>query len=186
MDVLPTRCRLARVLEVVDHICLLCNGGPESTFHIFVECDVVNRVWFQSEWGLRIQEVGSDDIIDWVQFAMGDERLVMLMGERAWEFSIFAATVMDKVWALRNRLRLGRGIVDLARLCISVEIAATTQRRLFKQDTKACRKTSKEGMGNVMLQGQFKVSVDVAFKDEVAAVGWVEKDNEGAVTDAKQ
>ena len=43
-DVLPTRCRLARVLAVADHTCLLCNGGPESIFHIFVECDVVNRV----------------------------------------------------------------------------------------------------------------------------------------------
>ena len=82
-DVLPTRCRLARVLEVADHTCLMCNEGPESTFHIFVECDVVNRVWFQSEWGLRIQEVGSEDIIDWVQFAVGDARLVRLMGERA-------------------------------------------------------------------------------------------------------
>ena len=65
---------------------------------------------------------------------------------------------MDKVWALRNRLRLGGGTVDLACLCISVEITAATQRRLFKEDTKACRTTSTEGMGNVMIQGQFKAS----------------------------
>jgi len=91
---------------------------------------------------------------------------------------------MDKVWALKNRLRLGGGTVDLARLCISAEAVAATQQRLFKEDTKACRTTNTAGIGNVLLQGQFKVNVDAAFKDGVAAVGWVEKDWEGVVTDA--
>ena len=78
---------------------------------------------------------------------------------------------MDKVWALCNRLRFREGKVDLARLCVSVEIAAATQRRLFKEDTNAHQKTRTEGMGHVTLKGQYKVNVDTAFKDGMAAVG---------------
>ena len=125
-DVLPTRCQLARVLRIAGRTCLLCNGGQESTFQFFIDCKVVNRVWFQSKWGLRMRELGCMDTTNWILFAMGDERLTGLMGERALEFIVFTATVMDKVWALRNRIRLRRGRVDLARLCISVETATAT------------------------------------------------------------
>ena len=39
---------------------------------------------------------------DWINFAMGDEWLRRLMGYKMVDFSIFAALLMDKVWALQT------------------------------------------------------------------------------------
>ena len=48
------------------------------------------------------------------------------------EFTVFAVAVMYKVWALRNRIRLREGEVNLAWLCVSMEATVTTQRKLLK------------------------------------------------------
>ena len=37
------------------------------------------------------------DVIDWVDFVIGDERLGRLVGDRAVEFSDYVACVMDRI-----------------------------------------------------------------------------------------
>jgi len=66
VDVMPTTARLARVFEVGDQTCFLCSGGRESTYRIFVDCKVINGIWFQSQWGLRVKELGCVDTLEWI------------------------------------------------------------------------------------------------------------------------
>jgi len=46
-NLLSTKYKLAKVFRIKDHTCFLCQQAQETTDHLFVQCDVVNIIWFQ-------------------------------------------------------------------------------------------------------------------------------------------
>jgi len=107
------------------------------------------------------------DVQDLINFSMGDEHLIRLMGDRAEDFSIVASSVMDKVWTLCNRLSVSGGEVDLARQCINAEVEAVAQMKIFMDDRGHVRSKEMDEARTVLRKGCYKINVDAAYKEGV-------------------
>ena len=85
-----------------DSSCLLCNGGGQSSFHMFMECDLVNHVWFRSCWGLCIGDLGLMNLHNWVTFMLGDACSAELIGDRLVDVSmiydVFLCLYLPSFW----------------------------------------------------------------------------------------
>lgn len=68
LDALPTREKLAKLFPIEDLMCPLCNRHPESAEHLFLHCDVAQRIWFSSAWNLRTSPEHSPTMADWFRF----------------------------------------------------------------------------------------------------------------------
>ena len=54
---LPTKACLARFCDLDDVICPLCKDAEESSLHHFISCLFTRAVWFNSQWGLRLENL---------------------------------------------------------------------------------------------------------------------------------
>ena len=171
-NLLPTKERLQRVFQVGDGQCLLCTTEHESSFHLFVGCDIVQKLFFQSKWSLRVQKLGVVDVRDWISLIVGDGRLEGMVGERARDFTLFAVCAMDCIWAPRNKVRLSKGVVDIDKLTRSISREANLQKRLF-DDSKVQTLVEERPM-QPPPTGTFKIKIDTTVKVGVMVVAWVE------------
>ncbi|KAF3973883.1 hypothetical protein CMV_002734 [Castanea mollissima] len=54
---LPTKACLARFCDLDDVICPLCKDDEESSLHLFISCPFARAVRFNSQWGLRLENL---------------------------------------------------------------------------------------------------------------------------------
>ena len=54
---LPTKACLARFCDLDDVICPICKDAEESSLHHFISCLFTRAVWFNSQWGLRLENL---------------------------------------------------------------------------------------------------------------------------------
>ncbi|KAM6545081.1 hypothetical protein CsatB_025817 [Cannabis sativa] len=90
-DVLLSKQRLG----LVDNTCSLCHVASESALHLFGSCSVVRAAWFQSRWGIRLEDFQWETIMDFGEWwsQVSDEDL-----------QLFAACLCETVWHWRNKV----------------------------------------------------------------------------------
>lgn len=54
---LPTKACLARLCDLDDILFPLCKDYKESSFHLFISCPFMRFVWFNSQWGLKLENL---------------------------------------------------------------------------------------------------------------------------------
>uniref|UniRef100_A0A803QAN7 Reverse transcriptase domain-containing protein n=1 Tax=Cannabis sativa TaxID=3483 RepID=A0A803QAN7_CANSA len=90
-DVLPTKSRIGRLEEG----CVLCNNADETVLHLFGACSAIKAVLFHSSWGIRIDDLHWNSIMDfglWWTY-VNDESL-----------QLFVACTCASIWKWRNNV----------------------------------------------------------------------------------
>ncbi|XP_074298373.1 uncharacterized protein LOC141629241 [Silene latifolia] len=103
-DTLPVGIEFFRRKLDMDISCGMCgasNQNLEIVEHLFRDCEYTRRIWAGSELGIRVENVGSlsvtDWIIDWIKLLSrkegGERRVIMFV------------VVLWGLWNLRNRVK---------------------------------------------------------------------------------
>uniref|UniRef100_A0A803Q031 Reverse transcriptase n=1 Tax=Cannabis sativa TaxID=3483 RepID=A0A803Q031_CANSA len=90
-DVLPTKMRIG----IRDEACVLCHNADESALHLFGGCSVIKAVLFHSKWGIRVDDLHWNTIMDFGLWwtTVKDESL-----------QLFVACACDSIWKWRNNV----------------------------------------------------------------------------------
>ncbi|XP_074310655.1 uncharacterized protein LOC141646657 [Silene latifolia] len=185
----------------MDVFCGMCGVSSrilETVEHLFQDCESARRIWAGSELGIRVDNVGSlsitDWIIDWIKLLSGKEG-----GERR---VIMLVAVLWGLWSLRNRnnfegLELNwRSIVDFFYVNIREKVRVLNEqveggklRAVMKGSPEermdTVRWRIKEGYPLYLIGRQdrcavIRVKVDASWdKTYMAAFGWVAFDSTG-------
>ncbi|KAK7273919.1 hypothetical protein RIF29_14986 [Crotalaria pallida] len=92
-EILPVKANLFRIGIQTDAICPFCGEDEETINHVFLQCSEVDKVWFGSPLGLRIERVKSQDLITW----LGN---TIKFGDKDSNGLIF--TIIYALWSRRN------------------------------------------------------------------------------------
>ncbi|KAK7275182.1 hypothetical protein RIF29_16291 [Crotalaria pallida] len=65
-EILPIKANLFKRGIQTDAICPFCGEDEDTINHVFLHCSEVDKVWFGSPLGLRIERVKSQDLITWL------------------------------------------------------------------------------------------------------------------------
>uniref|UniRef100_A0A803PB82 Reverse transcriptase domain-containing protein n=1 Tax=Cannabis sativa TaxID=3483 RepID=A0A803PB82_CANSA len=93
-DCVPTFGRL-RFLNIQDRTCVFCKEETEDLMHIITRCNITRGLWFQSRWGLRIDQMGWNTIFAFISWWADIEDH---------ELKVFAACLLDVLWFWRNKI----------------------------------------------------------------------------------
>uniref|UniRef100_A0A803P438 CCHC-type domain-containing protein n=1 Tax=Cannabis sativa TaxID=3483 RepID=A0A803P438_CANSA len=93
-DCVPTFGRL-RFLNIQDRTCVFCKEETEDLMHIITRCNIMRGLWFQSRWGLRIDQMGWNTIFAFINWWADIEDH---------ELKVFAACLLDVLWFWRNKI----------------------------------------------------------------------------------
>ncbi|XP_060968612.1 uncharacterized protein LOC115704452 [Cannabis sativa] len=108
-DILPSKLRLG----LVDKSCPFCHEETESVLHLFCFCSVARAVWFQSAWGIRVDDLHWEEISHfgcwWAQAK--DERLLL-----------FSACLCEMIWKWRNKIIFQGCSFSLAKLISDINL----------------------------------------------------------------
>uniref|UniRef100_A0A803PRV9 Reverse transcriptase domain-containing protein n=1 Tax=Cannabis sativa TaxID=3483 RepID=A0A803PRV9_CANSA len=90
-DVLPTKMRIG----ILEEDCVLCHNANESVLHLFGVCSAFKAVLFHSKWGIRIDDLHWNTIMDFGLWwtTVKDESL-----------KLFVACACDSIWKWRNNV----------------------------------------------------------------------------------
>ena len=67
-NLLPSKEIISRFNESMDLSCHLCSSAVETTLHLFTVCPFSKSLWYQSEWGLRMEVLNFDSPSKFVNF----------------------------------------------------------------------------------------------------------------------
>lgn len=133
-DVLPTKLKVANQISdsemsVDDISCVLCGEHPESFHQILLVYPFSWSIWSEPSWQLNIMVFGDGWVADWVQKILHPHQLIGIPLEDQHLFQIFAANVMDLLWATRNQL------VHRGKRCDVKELAHCVRRLSWEHKT---------------------------------------------------
>ncbi|XP_030974728.1 uncharacterized protein LOC115994650 [Quercus lobata] len=112
-NVLPSKEVISRFNENIDSCCSLCGLTTESSLHLFTICAIAKAVWFQSQWGLRMEEIGFESTSDFIGFLISPPFVDNLNPCQREEFLLFGAILCDVIWKLRNSFIFDSAVPNL-------------------------------------------------------------------------
>ncbi|XP_075640489.1 uncharacterized protein LOC142612257 [Castanea sativa] len=102
-NLLPSKEIISRFNESMDLRCPLCNSAMETTLHIFTVCPFAKSLWFQSQWGLKMDVLNFDSPSEFVKFLLSPTFASNFSPSHREEFLLFGAILCDVIWKQRNR-----------------------------------------------------------------------------------
>ncbi|POO03379.1 hypothetical protein TorRG33x02_005840 [Trema orientale] len=95
-------------------MCPLCNRHPESAEHLFLHCDVAQRIWFSSAWNLRPSSEHSPTMADWFRFIWD------LNATPCSEVLVFSSVTLEAIWKTRNEAVHNNSSPSIHRLILTI------------------------------------------------------------------
>ncbi|XP_058749287.1 uncharacterized protein LOC131622279 [Vicia villosa] len=92
-NILPTRTNLQRKGISLDCVCPLCGLEPESTNHLFLQCNFSKAVHFSSPLGVRVPP--DMDVLEWLKICLDSTDTLC---------SQMLCSLLWKIWEARNLL----------------------------------------------------------------------------------
>ncbi|XP_075663049.1 uncharacterized protein LOC142632554 [Castanea sativa] len=102
-NLLPSKEIISRFNESMDLRCPLCSSAVEITLHLFTVCPFSKSLWFQSQWGLRMDVLNFDSPLEFVKFLLSPTFASNLLPSHREDFLLFGAILCDVIWKQRNR-----------------------------------------------------------------------------------
>uniref|UniRef100_A0A803QKZ2 Reverse transcriptase domain-containing protein n=1 Tax=Cannabis sativa TaxID=3483 RepID=A0A803QKZ2_CANSA len=92
-DCLPTSGKMY-FLNNPDRHCLLCNSETEDAFHLIAKCNVTRGLWFKSKWGLRLDSMGWNNVMDFGKWwtNLSDHELLLIYTDCLKRFVEFSSS----------------------------------------------------------------------------------------------
>lgn len=129
MDCLPTRARLGRLFYVVDWYCLPCGGEEGDAVHLFKECLIARSIWFSSRWALKVDNIQSADIRDFISWLLSKSE------EPGFEdFLLFVGCTLDCIWRWRIELLFSGGRCDVSTMISQIHEVFAESSQCFQQE----------------------------------------------------
>ena len=86
---LPTKDCLARFYNLDDILCPLCKDAEESSLHLFISCPFTRAVWFNSQWGLRLENLNLNSPSHLIGVFHNPSTEANIVGVKRGEFLLF-------------------------------------------------------------------------------------------------
>ncbi|XP_075640398.1 uncharacterized protein LOC142612167 [Castanea sativa] len=176
---LPTEDQRLRYDANADTSCHLCNTGQESTIHLFINCPLARALWFNSQWGIRIDNWGIR--IDNVELSTPAQFNHFLLNppfqETREDLLLFGALLCDLIWRLRNEALFEGRVASYEDLRVKII-------RLFAKHRKARPSPQIRGSRVPAKQlkprnGSLKINVDAAAGAHHSVVAVIARDWRG-------
>lgn len=107
-NILPTKDVLNKRWSLLDDACCLCGDFEETTIHLFKECMVTRAVAYGGRWGLKIDQIYCNNLIDLVSWSLS-------VRHTGWEKEVLPIVVVSflyTIWRFMNeRLFEGKKLV---------------------------------------------------------------------------
>jgi len=102
-NVLPSKEVISKFNGNIDRCCPLCSSTNESSLHLFTVCTIAKAIWFQSQWGLRMEAIVFESTSDFIYFLISPPFVDNLNPSLREDFLLFGVILCDVIWKLRNR-----------------------------------------------------------------------------------
>ncbi|KAL0010720.1 hypothetical protein SO802_005828 [Lithocarpus litseifolius] len=102
-NLLPSKEIISRFNESMDLCFLLYSSAVETTLHLFTVCPFSKSLWYQSQWGLRMEVLNFESPSEFVNFLLSSNFTNNLLSSQREDFLLFGAILCDVVWKQRNR-----------------------------------------------------------------------------------
>ena len=89
VNCLPTKDCLARFCDLDDILCPLCKDAEESSLHLFISCPFTRAMWFNSQWGLRLENLNLNSPSHLIGVFLNPPVEVNIVGVKRGEFLLF-------------------------------------------------------------------------------------------------
>ena len=109
LDKLPTRLNLVkRGIIIPTNLCPLCKKAEESVQHVFINCEVAQKVWDNCDRWIGISSVRQHTIVNHYQnfYLLCYNRKANVVWKSVW------VAVVWEIWYHRNRIVFKNGMVD--------------------------------------------------------------------------
>ncbi|KAF4372301.1 hypothetical protein G4B88_007045 [Cannabis sativa] len=113
-DALPTKGKLATILEGISDSCILCNEATESSLHLFWFCPFAKALWFQLGWSIRTELVNVQSWMQWTEWFKMDSNRPSSMSFS--DFMAHTLCIVEGIWNERNRRLVGEKEMDILRV----------------------------------------------------------------------
>ncbi|XP_023905690.1 uncharacterized protein LOC112017471 [Quercus suber] len=101
-NLLPSKDIISRFNESLDVCCPLCSSALETTLHLFTVCPFSKSLWYQSQWGLRMEVLIFESPLEFVNFLLNPNFASNLLPSHREDFLLYGAILCDVVWKQRN------------------------------------------------------------------------------------
>ena len=99
---LPTKDCLAKFCDLDDVLCPLCKDAEESSLHLFISCPFTRAAWFNSQWGLRLENLNLNSPSHLIGVFLNPPAEVNIVEVKMGEFLLFGAVICEAIWRARN------------------------------------------------------------------------------------
>ncbi|KAK4476788.1 hypothetical protein RD792_015948 [Penstemon davidsonii] len=180
-NILPTKGKLRFLFSVELINCPFCDLEEESIEHLFLRCPFTKAVWFKSKWSFRLDSFSNEPLIGFLILIL-DSKSRLFPGELdCLEFLIFAAILMEFIWARRNQIVHGKPIIEFDKFLKLVE--AISAEHFFAQ--KLWITSSKAPSYSIVWSpprpNGIKVNSDASFKNGLAAFAVIIRNSNGSI-----
>ena len=94
---LPTKDRLARFYDLDDVLCPLCKDTEESSLHLFISCPFTRAVWFNSQWGLSLENLNLNSPSHLIRVFLNPPAEGNIVGVKRDEFLLFGVVICEAI-----------------------------------------------------------------------------------------
>ena len=101
-NMLPSKEVIGKFNGNIDRCSPLCSSTNESSLHLFTVCTIAKAIWFQSQWGLRMEAIVFKSTSDFICFLISPPLADNLNPSLREDFLLFGAILCDVIWKLRN------------------------------------------------------------------------------------
>ncbi|CAN1135539.1 Putative ribonuclease H protein At1g65750 [Linum perenne] len=164
--VLPTRERLQRRGIDIDWSCGICNGNPETPWHLFLECDFTWECWLAAGCERIVEQHRneSESFNGWIMrvIAAGDEKLTQTILTTIW--AVWKER-NERVWSQKASsaaVVINRATETISEWLLAQELSGQTTIR--KVNT-GCEKW------HPPMRSRVKCNVDAAFFEHMGKIG---------------
>ena len=101
-NLLPSKEIISRFNESMNLCCPLCSSAMETTLHLFTVCPLSKSLWYQRQWGLKMEVLNFESPSEFVNFLLSSNFVSNLFPSQREDFLVFGAILCDIVWKQRN------------------------------------------------------------------------------------
>ncbi|KAL3839320.1 hypothetical protein ACJIZ3_023911 [Penstemon smallii] len=181
-DILPTRKRLSSLFHIDQIFCPVCGSDEDSADHIFICCPFSIAVWFHSCWNFRMEPFQSFSATTFFALLFDKNSNLFISNKKREEFLTFAICAFDALWKNRNN------IVHNSSPFVSVQDFTSRLQRMAKDHTKARISLKITSAAPTLSRrwsppkkGFLAINSDAAFKDGLAATGFIIRNHFGSI-----
>ena len=175
---LPTKACLARFWDLDDILCPLCKDAEESSLHLFISYPFTRAVWFNSQWGLRLENLNLNSPSHLIGVFLNPPVEANIEGIKRGEFLLFGVVICEDIWRVRNQAIFEGKETNPIELCQKFDKTIVEHRMSIAilsgfQLPKPVQRWKKPPRDLI------KINVDAAFKDGNSSIAVFARDWRG-------